>query len=246
MKKDFLSLRLLSLLSGAFLFLIASGAAAQADGDACSTGDQCDSDNCVDGVCCDQTCDGLCQACTAALKGTGDDGVCGLAAAGTVCNPASCNASNFHFEPADTCDASGNCVDGGPSQDCLQNDGVCAFDLCHDTNGCEVVKATDGTECGDGMSCLDGDCVESMSASAGSGISTGGAPPGTGGDSAAGGSTGTGFGGTGTPVEGGSTDVNTGCSCSLVGETQRETTMSLLVLLGGALFARRRRQSRIV
>src|SRR5688572_26032504 len=37
---------------------------------------------CVDGVCCDTPCSGTCEACTAALKGSGPDGVCGPIAAG--------------------------------------------------------------------------------------------------------------------------------------------------------------------
>ena len=44
------------------------------DGGTC---DACESGHCVDGVCCDARCDGACVACTRALKGQGDDGVCG-------------------------------------------------------------------------------------------------------------------------------------------------------------------------
>ncbi len=38
---------------------------------------QCDSGHCVDGVCCDEACDELCEACLGELKGSGDDGTCG-------------------------------------------------------------------------------------------------------------------------------------------------------------------------
>jgi hypothetical protein len=37
----------------------------------------CSSGSCVEGLCCDTTCDGACMACSAAKKGSGNDGVCG-------------------------------------------------------------------------------------------------------------------------------------------------------------------------
>jgi N-acetylneuraminic acid mutarotase len=47
------------------------------DGSPCAAPNECLSGNCIDDVCCDSACDGLCSACTAAKKGAGDDGVCG-------------------------------------------------------------------------------------------------------------------------------------------------------------------------
>jgi len=58
-------------------------AADQGNGKSCSKGSQCATGNCVDGVCCDQACSGACQACSAAKKGAGKDGVCGNEQAGT-------------------------------------------------------------------------------------------------------------------------------------------------------------------
>jgi hypothetical protein len=81
------------------------------NGVACAHGYQCSSGNCVDGVCCDGTCTGGCVACTAKLKGTGADGVCGAVVAGTnpkgACvkdagYPASCKSDGF-------CDGKGAC-----------------------------------------------------------------------------------------------------------------------------------------
>lgn len=46
------------------------------DGAACGGPNECLGGNCVDGVCCDTACVGVCQACSAALNG-GADGVCG-------------------------------------------------------------------------------------------------------------------------------------------------------------------------
>jgi hypothetical protein len=44
---------------------------------ACSADAACTSGFCVDGVCCDRACGGACEACSAARKGSGADGVCG-------------------------------------------------------------------------------------------------------------------------------------------------------------------------
>jgi hypothetical protein len=50
-----------------------------ANGSFCASGETCASGHCADGVCCDAPCDGTCEACTAALKVAGVDGVCGTA-----------------------------------------------------------------------------------------------------------------------------------------------------------------------
>ncbi len=47
------------------------------NGQACNDGTKCLSGNCVDGVCCDSACGGLCEACSAAGKLQGTDGTCG-------------------------------------------------------------------------------------------------------------------------------------------------------------------------
>src|SRR6185436_10909765 len=54
-----------------------------ANGQACVDGDECASGHCVDGMCCDQACDGTCEACDAASKGSGPDGTCSFVIAGT-------------------------------------------------------------------------------------------------------------------------------------------------------------------
>jgi hypothetical protein len=54
-----------------------------ANGSACVSGTECQSGVCADGVCCATTCNGLCQACSAAKKGNGTDGTCGPITAGT-------------------------------------------------------------------------------------------------------------------------------------------------------------------
>ena len=55
----------------------------QGNGNGCTSAGQCSAGNCVDGVCCETACTGTCQACSAAKKGSGNDGECGPVGAGT-------------------------------------------------------------------------------------------------------------------------------------------------------------------
>lgn len=52
-------------------------------GCACSTSTPCLVGSCVDGVCCKTACSGACQACSAAKKGSGQNGDCGPVADGS-------------------------------------------------------------------------------------------------------------------------------------------------------------------
>ena len=78
---------------------------------ACTSGADCASGFCADGICCDSACAGPCQACTAARKGSGGDGVCGAVPANTnprgLCvvdagYPNSCKSDGM-------CDGAGSC-----------------------------------------------------------------------------------------------------------------------------------------
>ncbi len=95
------------------------------NGVACTAGNECREGFCVEGVCCNSACDGTCQSCTAAGKGAGADGACGLAAAGA--------------------DPQGQCQDQGPTS--CGRDGQC------DGQG-ECRRYAAGTKCGD-TSCVD-------------------------------------------------------------------------------------------
>lgn len=106
-----------------------TGAAGKAPGEACSPTDTCASGNCVDGVCCDAPCTGMCEACDAAghcgaITGAPRHGACDGDATGacagscdgvvraactyptTACGAGSC-AANVATLPA-TC-AAGRC-----------------------------------------------------------------------------------------------------------------------------------------
>ena len=79
-----------------------------ATGKPCLTGTDCASGFCADGVCCDKACSGTCQACTAAKKGNGADGVCGAIVAGL--DPDSeCTAGTGVCGAPGACDGSGAC-----------------------------------------------------------------------------------------------------------------------------------------
>ena len=110
------------------LALITACSAADDEGDVASTtagqtAQQCACQSgqfCVDGVCCDTPCSGDCVACTAALKGSGVDGVCGPIAAGT--DPESeCNAQGVA-----SCGNDGNCNGSGA---CASSNGQRPFGL---------------------------------------------------------------------------------------------------------------------
>jgi hypothetical protein len=82
--------------------------APQTNGAACTAGSQCSSGDCVDGVCCESTCTGLCNACSNVRTGMAD-GHCGPVTAGT--DPDSeCAQDPFASCGHDgTCDGAGAC-----------------------------------------------------------------------------------------------------------------------------------------
>jgi hypothetical protein len=84
--------------------------AKQADGTACAEGRQCTSTFCVDGVCCDTLCNGLCQACKATLKVSGADGACGNAAAGLDPHDQCPDDGAESCDRNGVCDGTGQCA----------------------------------------------------------------------------------------------------------------------------------------
>jgi hypothetical protein len=109
-------------------------------GAACTTGTDCDSGSCADGVCCNLGCAGTCVSCNQpgsagqclpVAAGTSDprgickdegaascgltgscngQGGCARYAAGSVCKPSSCAGGSMI--PAGTCDGRGTCLEG--------------------------------------------------------------------------------------------------------------------------------------
>jgi hypothetical protein len=124
-----------------------------ANGQKCTSRTQCESGNCIDGVCCDTTCTGTCRACdiagsvgtctevpdnedpdnecatdmvsTCRRDGMCDgQGACRKYAAGTECAPAMCSGTTQSSNR--TCDGNGTCQ-AATTETCMQGcaNGVC-------------------------------------------------------------------------------------------------------------------------
>lgn len=79
----------------------------KSNGATCGSAQECTSGFCVDGVCCNSTCTGNCQACSAAAKGTGANGTCANVAAGKDPH------NNCTQQAASTCGTDGTCNGSG-------------------------------------------------------------------------------------------------------------------------------------
>lgn len=152
-------------------------------GNVCTKSAQCASGlTCSDGVCCNSACDGLCQACSAANKASGDaSGVCGPAKVGSdpgdrcaTDDPSTCGKTGV-------CSATGTCAlyakgaaCGGVSCDAGTAKGrtcdglgtcivdtkgtACAPGTCSTTAGCTFACTTDA-KCDAAGFCDSGTCV---------------------------------------------------------------------------------------
>jgi len=111
--------------------------AKKSKGDACGNDQQCATGHCVDGVCCDTSCDGQCQACDIA----GSVGTCSLVTSGQP------------HGTRDACAGSGTCqgtCDGSSATACAYpgNDVSCGEDTC------EGGKAIHGPACDGSGACV--------------------------------------------------------------------------------------------
>lgn len=118
------------------------------DGAPCSVADECTSGSCVDGVCCDDPCNGTCSSCRATDTGLAD-GLCAAILVGA--------------DPDSEC-AEGECVTGA-----CDGQGQCGFavgqcpDLCQESNGSAYLYSGacyqgecayfNGYSCGEGYTC---------------------------------------------------------------------------------------------
>ena len=153
------------------------------DGDPCDPVIACASGHCADGVCCDTPCTGTCEACTAAKKGSGVDGECGLIGDGAdpdgecpidpeascgrdgVCDGAgACRlyASGTQCSPAQCTSGvltpAGQC-DGAGS--CVPGANVpCAPGTCSSAGDACTLGCTVSTDCAPGAFCNAGTCEQ--------------------------------------------------------------------------------------
>ena len=132
--------------------------AKKADGAACGINKECLSSNCVDGVCCNLPCAGPCQACTAAKKGGGVEGICGNITTGTDPD------NECAFQNQSTCGGTGFCDGFGKCQ--LYPGGAsCAPVGCASTSTLDKGKQCDGN----------GNCVPNGTQNCGSYVCSGAA-----------------------------------------------------------------------
>ena len=138
----------------------------QEEGAVCTDAIECASGFCIDGVCCDGGCDGLCVACSVAIKGGGVDGRCGPIASGT--DP----EDECAAQPASTCgtlgvcDGAGACERFSPGAVCEPSSCVSPTSqtdpgLCDATGAC-IAGGT--TACLPGYLCVNGSCATNCAA----------------------------------------------------------------------------------
>jgi hypothetical protein len=144
----------------------------------CQGGGECKSLRCADGVCCDTACDGVCEACTAAKKGSGQDGVCGLVPSGddpdnecpaddksTCGKSGSCDGKGAcAFYAANTPCGAATCTDGVSTgllctkdHKCQQQVATCLPFLCKDPTACATECDADD-QCAENAHCQGGLC----------------------------------------------------------------------------------------
>ncbi|WP_437682016.1 hypothetical protein [Sorangium sp. So ce131] len=187
-----------------YAFILSAGV-----GTPCTSGAQCATGLCVDGVCCDTACGGGvpsdCQACSVAA-GAAESGICGLVAAGAECRGAAgaCDVAEACDGASDTCPVDARMAAG---TECRVSAGDCdvpeACDGVADTCPTDAT-APSGTLCSDGI-CVDGTCMSGPGGGGPGGGGPGGGGPGGGGP----GGSGVGGGGPGGGGPGGS-DVGGG------------------------------------
>ncbi len=85
------------------------GATALTLGAECHDASACASGHCVDGVCCDTACDGLCVACKADRIGSGTDGTCAPIATGTDPDSECLDQGSASCGTTGLCDGAGAC-----------------------------------------------------------------------------------------------------------------------------------------
>lgn len=134
--------------------------AAATNGTTCTGGGECATQHCVEGVCCNTACTGLCQSCRKSAQGaTGTEGTCGPVLANTDPNgdcatdaPTSCGKDG-------TCNGAGACKLYGTTTVCGS---TCASAtqttlLCNGTGACTTPGATkpcvNPAQCADAVQC---------------------------------------------------------------------------------------------
>jgi MYXO-CTERM domain-containing protein len=215
-------------------------------GQPCTTTLDCVTGACVDGVCCDATCTSECHACSAALKGAGNDGECGSVALGTDPKDTCPTEAQTTCGKTGVCDGAGTCALYAAGSECQE--GVCYTDqvnflegwsyLCDGAGSCEKQIANccykDGQKV-DYCQCDHGACLFGPGGSSSGGSGGGGAVSGSSGSGGSGN-----FGSGGVGVNGGGSSSSSGCGCrSAPSRPTKGELLALLAALGLAAIRRR-------
>lgn len=129
----------------------AGGSCVSDNGVACTDNAQCGSGFCVDGVCCNSACDGICRSCLASESG-GVDGQCTFVAAGdeiVLTDP-----SYEDCPGVQTCDGNGACFAKAAGESCGGDD-ECGSGFCTDGVCCGSRCGGTCEECNSGGACVD-------------------------------------------------------------------------------------------
>ena len=150
-----------------------SGACKLKQGQTCTTGSQCVTTFCVDGVCCGSACNGACQYCKGATPGTcafvsgspqgshgpcagsgscvgscnGTQAACTMPGSETVCRSTSCSSGTQTNQAV--CNGSGTCPTSSTTG--------CGAYVCNGTSSCNT-KCTSASQCTSGNVCSAGMC----------------------------------------------------------------------------------------
>ena len=150
-----------------------------ANGVTCAAGAECASGNCVDGVCCNNACDGQCQACNvagsagtcSAIKGAPVGGRAACNGAGTPCAGSCDGVGAACTYPSFGTDCGTNCADGKFVEAKCDNKGACVTKdplscnnyACKET-GCKESCATAADCAGPTFDCVGGKCIPQATA----------------------------------------------------------------------------------
>jgi|GEM_PF-1129171 len=151
-------------------------------GELCGAAKECFSNFCVDGVCCNNECTGLCRACSAFRKGGGNDGACepvyaqkdpsdecdvnlpclengycnGLGACGLFAVGTNCGSTQCvgTIATGQMCDGSGACINNTTGTECSPY-------VCQTNVGC-LTNCTGDQDCVTGNFCSNSQCVPKL------------------------------------------------------------------------------------
>jgi hypothetical protein len=127
-------------------------------GTPCTTGYDCATNKCADGVCCDSDCSTICMACTYEKNGVAPDGRCKPLAEGHPDNR--CAKETSECGQTGWCDGIGDCAVAAPGKACGDN-GTCMQGVCRGS------RCSSNADCPSGEACFNGGTCGKLDATPG-------------------------------------------------------------------------------